>query len=100
MILPSGMIKHMPFVYIENNGRYRIELGLAKNGILTRIDNYIDSFDKHLEAFDNNLQNLQKRRQYIAEELSKHKNYSDKIQILKDRIREIDKELGVRNEQY
>ncbi len=100
VILPSGMVKHKPFVYIENNGRYRIELGLAKNGILTRIDNYIDNFEQHLETFENNLKNLQKRRQDIAEELSKHKNYSDKIQILKDRIREIDKELGVRNEQY
>lgn len=100
VILPSGMVKHKPFVYIENNGRYRIELGLAKNGILTRIDNYIDNFEQHLETFENNLKNLQKRRQDIAEELSKHKNYSDKIQILKDRIREIDRELGVRNEQY
>lgn len=100
VILPSGMVKHKPFVYIENNGRYRIELGHAKNGILTRIDNYIDNFEKYLEIFENNLENLQKRRQDIAEELSKGKNYSDKIQILKDRIREIDKKLGVRNEQY
>lgn len=90
----------MPFVYIENNGRCRIEIRLAKGGILTRIYNYIDSFKKYLEIFENNLENLQKRRQDIAEELSKGKNYSDKIQILKDRIREIDKKLGVRNEQY
>lgn len=100
MILPSGMVKHMLFVYIENNGRGRIEIRLAKNGILTRIDNYIDNFEKRLETFENNLKNLQKCRQDIAEELSKHKNYSDKIRILKDRIREIDKKLGVRNEQY
>lgn len=96
MILPSGMVKHKPFVYIENNGRYRIELGLAKRGILTRIDNYIDSFEKHLEIFENTLKNLQKRQQDIEEELSKNVNHSDKIQILKNRIREIDMELGVR----
>lgn len=66
VIFPSGMVKHKPFVYIENNGRYRIELGLAKNGILTRIDNYIDNFEKRLETFENSLKNLQKRRQDIT----------------------------------
>lgn len=45
----------MPFVYIENNGRGRIEIRLAKGGILTRIYNYIDSFEKHLKIFENNL---------------------------------------------
>ena len=55
MILPSGMVKHMPFVYIKNNGRGRIEIRLAKGGILTRIYNYIDSFEKHLKIFENNL---------------------------------------------
>lgn len=100
VIFPSEMVKYMPFVYIENNGQCRIEIGLAKNGILTRIDNYIDNFEKRLETFENSLKNLQKRRQDITEELPENQNYSDKIRILKDRIREIDKELGVRNEQY
>lgn len=98
IILPTGMLKHKPFVYIENNGRYRIELGLAKRGILTRIDNFMDNFEKHLAKIGENLEKLKKRKVDIAQELSKDKSYSDKIQSLKDRIEEIDKRLGVKNE--
>lgn len=98
VILPAGMFKHKPFVYIKNNGRYRIELGLAKTGILTRIDNFMDNFEKHLAKIGENLEKLKKRKVDIAQELSKDESYSDKIQSLKDRIEEIDKRLGVKNE--
>lgn len=98
VILPTGMLKHKPFVYIENNGRYRIELGLAKTGILTRIDNFMDNFEKHLAKMGDNLEKLKKRKIDIAQELSKDESYFDKIQSLKDRIEEIDKRLGVKNE--
>lgn len=95
VILPSGMIKNKPFVYIENNGRYRIELGAAKNGILTRIDNYMDGFEKQLELYENNLKNLRKQMWDIAQELSAGDDYSDKIKSITQRIKEIDEELGV-----
>ena len=95
--MPANMMKYKPFVYIENNGRYYIELGNAKNGLLVRIDHYIDGFEKHLATFENHLQNLQKRRKDIAEALSKNENYLDKIHSLENRIKEIDKELGVKN---
>ena len=98
VILPANMIKHKPFLYIENNGRYYIELGNAKNGLLVRIDHFIDRFEKYVRMLENHLENMQKRHHDIAEALERNENYSDKIQSLKDRIKEIDKEFGVKNE--
>ena len=96
IILPAGMLKSKPFLYIERDGRYRIERITEKSRILTKIDDFMGNFDKYIEKLESKRENILKRQSDIEEELSRKECYTDKIQKLKEKIEEIDKKIGVR----
>lgn len=94
IVLPAGMTKQKPFVYLVRNGRYRLELGTSQKGLMVRIDFFLDHFEKQTEKIASNLTLLEKREKDIISELSKTSDYTEWIQRLKDEIDSIDKELG------
>ncbi len=96
IILPAGMRKEEPYVWLTGSGRYLVELGDGKMGYFIRIDNFLDSFTKHIGKLKDGLSYLAGRREHIEATLSTPDLYSDNIERLKKRLEEIDKELGVK----
>lgn len=95
IILPANMTKAKPFVWLQRNGRYYVELGDTEVGCLIRIDNYLSNFDNHIENLQKRLFNMNEREKGIQKELGKDENYADVIAELKEKLSAIDDKLGV-----
>lgn len=89
------MTKEKPFVWLEREGKYYVELGDTEVGGLIRIDNYLNNFDKHIDELKKKLFDLSERKKGIQKELDNDENYADVIAELKEKLAEIDDKLGV-----
>jgi hypothetical protein len=96
IVLPSNMASNKPFVWLQKNGRYYVELGDKEFGGLIRIDNFFEKFDKHLEKLEQGYEQLLVRESAIKTELSKKEDYDDIIESTKKRLQTIDEKLGVK----
>ncbi len=95
IILPANMSIMHPYVWLERNGRYYVELGDTDVGNLVRIDNYLDCFEQHLAEMSAELTRLENKERDIKAELRKDESYSDQIELYKKKLEDIDKKLGV-----
>lgn len=95
IVLPSNMSSEKPFVWIQNNGRYYVELGDTEIGALIRIDNFLNNLSTHLEKLKEGYEQLLVREAAIKAELCKKEDYDSVIEKLKNSLQKIDMELGV-----
>jgi len=95
VVLPANMLADSPYVWLEHSGRYYVALGETERGNLQRIDWFLLHLDEHYDKLNGSLAKLQERLEKLEQELSRKEDYSDKIEALKKRLAEIDKELGV-----
>lgn len=95
IVLPSNMIKEKPYVWLSRSGKYYVELGDTDIGNLIRIENYLETLSEHLEKLKNGLSRLIETESETKKELAKNENYIDEIEYYKDKIKRLDKKLGV-----
>ena len=95
VILPSNMLAEKPFVWLQCNGRYYVEMGDTELGGLVRLDNCLEKLPSHLAEMEDALAVLNSREKAIKKELLKKDDYTDKIEKAKARLEKIDKKLGV-----
>lgn len=95
IVLPANMTAEKPYIWLQKNGRYYVELGDTEIGGLIRIDNYLDSLDKQLEKLNEGLTNLCGRQDALKVEITKKEDYVDRIEKIKQRLEKLDKKLGV-----
>jgi hypothetical protein len=93
IILPRNMMAEKPFVWLQNYGRYYVEMGDTELGALVRIDNFLDKLDSHLEKIQNSISEMYVRQETIKIELAKKEDYTDKIEKTKLRLEKIDKKI-------
>lgn len=94
VVLPSNMISERMFVYLCAEGKYLVEMGNVQAGILQRIDNFLENFDRRIEKQKGEIDVLKKRGADMKLEMEKA-DYTDKIEKLERELKEIDKNLGV-----
>lgn len=99
VILPSTMTSDKPYIYLEREGRYLVELGGKEVGNIIRIDNYIDSLSDYLNDLKRGHSVYSKRQIDLRAELAKKEDYSDQIEQYRLLVNEIDKELGVNEDE-
>ncbi len=95
IILPAAMDPAKPYVWLEGNGRYRVELGGTDIGILIRIDNVMTDFPDRLSRLERRRLELSEREKEIRKELAKNDGYQEKIEELKRKLAALDEKLGV-----
>lgn len=95
IILPANMMAEKPFVWVQNYGRYYVEMGDTELGMLVRIDNFLDKLEDHLEKQRNSVSLMYSRMEAIKIELAKKEDYADKIEKTQLRLKKLDKKLGV-----
>ena len=95
IIIPVDNKRENPYLWIQRNGRYYIELGESENGALIRIDNFMQKFPEHLENLENALVNVSAKKHALISELDKKSYFVEKIEELKAELEQIDRELGV-----
>lgn len=99
VILPANMLAERPYVYLERNGKYYVELGGTEVGNLIRIENYLENLAKQLETYKESLQKMEVREQGIRAELSKEESYADEIAHYKERLEKLDEALEVKRDE-
>ena len=98
IVLPANMTAEKPYVWLERNGRYYLELGDTEVGVLIRIDHFLDKLEEHLLRMQKGLEEMRVRQTALRGELDRKEDYTDKIDEIKSQLREIDKQLGVTKE--
>ena len=97
IILPTNMKSEKPYVWLQNNGRYYVELGDTEVGNLVRIDNYLNNLNDHLKELEESLEKQQTKLRDIKTNLSKDENFYDQINHYRKLVEELDEKLGVNN---
>lgn len=95
VILPANMTLEKPYVWLERNGRYYVELGDSEVGNLIRIEKFLDNLSCYLEKLKIGLCRLQEKESEIKADLAKSESYLNEIAKYKKRLEVIDKKLGV-----
>ena len=93
IIYPAYMTADKPYVYIEKNGRYTVEMGESDKGIMTRIDNAIARIPELHESFIKSRDALVNRQDDIKTEIKNIKFYNEEIEFYNELLEEIDKKL-------
>lgn len=93
LIYPAYMTADKPYIYIEKNGRYYVEMGESDKGIMTRIDNAINKIPEHLKSLVKNRNSLDKKQDDIRKEIEEIKFYNEEIDFYNELLADIDKKL-------
>lgn len=96
ILLPANMDEKKPFIWLQREGRYYVELGDKELGVLVRIDHALDTLSERCGKLRENLDTLLARQSAVLRELSKQNDYADCIDACKARLEQIDRELGVK----
>ena len=95
IILPTNMTREKPYVWLQRQGRYYVELGDSEVGCLIRLDNTLENLPNHLEKLQNHLLDMQQREIALGAELEKKEDFTDKILACREHLAKLDKKLGV-----
>jgi hypothetical protein len=95
VILPKNMIVEKPYLWLQKNGRYYVEMGDTEKGVLIRVDNVLEGLEAHLSKLGESLTELYSKQESIKKELSKKEDYATKIEETNAKLARIDKQLGV-----
>ncbi len=97
VVLPNNMLAERPFVWLERKGRYLVELGEVEISYLSRMDHVLDGLSKHLDQLTETRHNLETRLEHVRAELEKKDTYADRLRECREKLRQIDIELGVKD---
>jgi len=100
IVLPAGMKYDKKYVYLVKNGKYKIDLGDTEIGNLIRLDNFlsVDAFAKKLEAYNVGLSKNREKQTSIKKALARDESFEEQINVLSEKLKELDEELGVKYE--
>ena len=95
VIFPANMSEKQPYIFLQRDGRYFVELGNSERGILMRIDNFLLDMQIHLEKLKDNYRDYCDRQTSLQQGIKLKQDYTEKIQDAKKRLEKLDKKLGV-----
>ena len=96
-IITVPFIDDRKFIYLERKNKYRLDIADSEVGIATRLDNFVNDFIKRLTACENKINDTKLFIKQGKEELNKKEDYTSRINKLQKRLQELDKKLGVKN---
>ena len=94
MFAPSGMHIDRRFVILKGAGTYFVEIK-TKAGCLEMIDNYLDGLTKQKEDKKEEIIKLKEQSVQTKELLNNRKTYDDEINELKDKLKDLERELKI-----
>ena len=95
LVLPSNMDERRPFLWLQRQGRYRVELGETEKGDLIRIDHFLENFPAHVQRMEEGLQKLLQHRQDLERALEETEHYGTRIEQCRRKLQRLDDLLGV-----
>ena len=96
--LPAYMSNDTPYLIAERKGRYHIDMGNSFKGNLIRLDNFFTAFQKVVNEYKDNLKKLKTLQKDLETELLRKEDFSDRIDLLKIQLTNINERLGINYE--
>ena len=93
--VPFSDDKRYIYLLTPLNHRYRIEIGDSALGLATRLDNFINDFGDRIEEIKKKITECDRFIDNATKELNKRDSYTSKIKNLEHNLEELDKQLGV-----
>ena len=98
VIIPPNTSPDKLCVFLENNGRYQVEIGDTDKGVMQRLYNCLEDLEGRSARLKEKLKEMIDREKYIRAELAKDVDYAERITEIKDKLQKIDKKLGVEDD--
>jgi predicted nucleic acid-binding Zn-ribbon protein len=95
VVLPTNMSMKKPFVWLQRQGRYYVELGDSEIGCLIRLDNALENLSQHLAKLEQTLTEMEQRQAALEIELQKTEDFVERIAACKEKLASLDHKLGV-----
>ncbi len=95
VVVPKNTSLVHPVIYVENVGRYRVDLSANETTIMNRIDAVLNGLGQRVEEMSGALAEISNRMNFIDAELKSTEDYASEIQELKAKLVKIDEKLGV-----
>lgn len=96
IIYPKFINSKQPYVWLERNGRYKVEIGDSERGVMMRIENVINSLPDKLENYRKSKDALVQRKEALENELRNINYYSEEIEFYYELVKDYDRRLGVK----
>ena len=96
IVIPSGVRREKPYVWLQREGRYYVELGDSVIGGLIRIDNFLEGFVRYIHELEKTRDEKVKRKEDIEKSLEERDTYREEIQALELKLKDIDERLKPR----
>lgn len=98
VVIPANMPSNKLCVFLENYGRYYVEIGDTDKGVMQRLYNCLEDLENRSVRLKERLEDMLAREKHIRAELAKDVDYAERITETKNKLQEIDKKLGVEND--
>lgn len=91
--VPANLPPERPYLLLENEGAYRVELGDTERGNLMRLDNCLEGLPARLEKLQARQREREEHLQALKAELGRIPDYTSVIERLTKQLEQLDKKL-------
>lgn len=99
IVAPSKVSQNFAVCWICGEDKYMVEMTTTEQGSMNRIDRYLADLDKKHASMCSNLNLLLEKQEFMQNELLKENDYLDEIERCQLKIKEIDAQLGVEEDE-
>lgn len=95
IVLPANFNKIRPYLILQANARYVLDIATFSSGAVTKIENFLSTLDKQAKELTERINELEMQFIQVKHELEKGDEYACKIAELTEKLNETDKTLGL-----
>ena len=101
ILLPAEMDAKNPYLLLEREGRYEVDLHGYQDGIsgiMARIDGYLDHLGEKVAEMQHEKDQLEQKLANVEHEIAEERKYADEIDAYETKLSELDERLGIIDE--
>ena len=95
IILPASFSRARPYLIIQGEGRYTLDLVTFGMGAVTKLENFFKSLAESERVVLERISNYEMQLLEAEQELKNRASYLDKIKELSLKLKEIDSQMGI-----
>ncbi len=95
VVLPAGMQKDKPFLWLCGEERYYVEIGKSPVGLIRRLEHRLSTLTGVLIEFNNRVEQAGQEMLDLQASLAAADPYTPRLHRVEDRLRAIDRMLGI-----
>ena len=95
IILPASFSRARPYLIIQGEGRYTLDLVTFGMGAVTKLENFFKSLAENEKVVSQRLAGYEMQLREAEQELSNKASYLQKIKELTQKLKEVDEQMGI-----